>query len=84
MGIAGGSVREACTETGIFVPTPYAVTEAASVRRRALIIGDGGVRIPADCCKLLALGADAVMVGSALAGTEKAPGQVYQTRTCSL
>ena len=76
VGIAGGSVCETRTETGVFVPTPYAVAEAASMRKRAMIIGDGGVRMPADMCKLLALGADAVMVGSALAGTEEAPGRV--------
>jgi IMP dehydrogenase/GMP reductase len=76
VGIAGGSVCETRTETGVFVPTPYAVAEAASVRDRALIIGDGGVRMPADMCKLLALGADLVMVGSALAGTAEAPGRV--------
>ncbi len=75
VGIAGGSVCETRTETGVFVPTPYAVAESAAVRRRALIIGDGGVRRPADMCKLLALGADLVMVGSALAGTDEAPGQ---------
>ena len=46
------------------------------MRRRALIIGDSGVRTPADMCKLLALGADLVMVGSALAGTREAPGRV--------
>src|SRR6266516_1905851 len=76
VGIAGGSVCETRTETGVFVPTPYAVAEAVSVRKRALIIGDGGVRTPADFCKLLALGADAVMVGSAIAGTKEAPGQI--------
>jgi IMP dehydrogenase len=76
VGIAGGSVCETRTETGVFVPTPYAVAEAAEVRTRALIIGDGGVRKPADMCKLLALGADVVMVGSALAGTDEAPGRV--------
>jgi IMP dehydrogenase len=76
VGIAGGSVCETRTETGVYVPTPYAVAEAASVRRRALVIGDSGVRSPADACKLLALGADAVMVGSALAGTREAPGRV--------
>jgi IMP dehydrogenase len=76
VGIAGGSVCETRTETAVFVPTPYAVAEAASVRRRALIIGDGGVRTPADFCKLLALGADTVMVGSVLAGTKEAPGSV--------
>jgi IMP dehydrogenase/GMP reductase len=76
VGIAGGSVCETRTETGVFVPTPYAVAEAASVRRHALIIGDGGIRTPADFCKLLALGADVVMVGSAIAGTKEAPGQI--------
>jgi IMP dehydrogenase len=76
VGIAGGSVCETRTETGVFVPTPYAVAEAASVRQSALIVGDSGVRSPADACKLLALGADAVMVGSVLAGTREAPGRV--------
>jgi IMP dehydrogenase len=76
VGIAGGAVCETRTETGVFVPTPYAVAEAVAVRRRALVIGDSGVRNPADLCKLLALGADCVMVGSALAGTREAPGRV--------
>ncbi|MFN2581325.1 MAG: guanosine monophosphate reductase [Candidatus Dormibacteria bacterium] len=76
VGIAGGSVCETRTETGVFAPTPYAVAEAASVRRRALLIGDSGIRQPADMCKLLALGADCVMVGSVLAGTYEAPGRV--------
>jgi IMP dehydrogenase/GMP reductase len=76
VGIAGGSVCETRTETAVFVPTPYAVAEAARVRRSALIIGDSGVRNPSDLCKLLALGADIVMVGSALAGTGEAPGRV--------
>ncbi|HEX4212794.1 MAG TPA: guanosine monophosphate reductase [Candidatus Dormibacteraeota bacterium] len=76
VGIAGGSVCETRTETGVYVPTPYAVYEAAQVRRSALIIGDGGVRTPADLCKLLAIGADAVMVGSVLAGTDEAPGRL--------
>jgi IMP dehydrogenase len=76
VGIAGGSVCETRTETGVFIPTPYAVAEAARVRRSALIIGDSGVRTPSDMCKLLALGADCVMVGSALAGTREAPGRV--------
>jgi IMP dehydrogenase len=76
VGIAGGSVCETRTETGVYAPTPYSVHECVQVRRRALIIGDGGTRSPADMCKLLALGADCVMVGSALAGTYEAPGRV--------
>ena len=55
VGIAGGSVCETRNETGVYVPTPYAVAEAASVRERALVIGDGGVRMPSDLSKLLAL-----------------------------
>jgi IMP dehydrogenase/GMP reductase len=76
VGIAGGSVCETKTETGVFVPTPYAVWECAQAKRHALVIGDSGVRSPSDFCKLLALGADAVMLGSALAGTREAPGRV--------
>ena len=75
VGIAGGSVCETRNETGVFVPTPFAVTEAVAARRRALIVADGGVRMPADLCKLLALGADVVMLGSALAGTREALGR---------
>jgi IMP dehydrogenase len=76
VGIAGGSVCETRTETGVHAPTPYSVYECAQVRGHALIIADGGIRSPADMCKLLALGADCVMVGSALAGTYEAPGRV--------
>ncbi len=76
VGIAGGSVCETRTETGVYAPTPYSVYECVQVRRDALIIGDGGIRSPADMCKLLTLGADCVMVGSALAGTYEAPGRV--------
>lgn len=76
VGIAGGAVCETRTETAVFVPTPYAVWECAQVRQHALVIGDSGVRTPSDFCKLLALGADVVMLGSALAGTKEAPGRV--------
>jgi IMP dehydrogenase len=75
VGIAGGGLCQTRTETGVYVPTPHAVLEALSVRRRALVIGDGGVRTPADLCLLLALGADAVMLGSALSGTTEATGR---------
>ncbi|HEY7202285.1 MAG TPA: guanosine monophosphate reductase [Candidatus Dormibacteraeota bacterium] len=75
VGIAGGGLCETRTETGIYMPTPQAVLEAVGVRRRALVIGDGGVRSPGDLCKLVALGADAVMLGSALSGTREATGR---------
>jgi IMP dehydrogenase/GMP reductase len=80
VGIGGGALCETRTETGIYAPTPQAVLEAVGVRRRALIIGDGGARNPGDLCKLLALGADAVMLGSALAGTSEAAGRELTMR----
>jgi len=80
VGIGGGALCETRTETGIYAPTPQAVLEASGVRRRALIIGDGGVRSPGDLCKLLALGADAVMLGSALTGTREAAGREVTMR----
>lgn len=80
VGIGGGALCETRTETGIYVPTPQAVLEAAGVRRRALIVGDGGVRSPGDLCKLLALGADVVMLGSALTGTREAAGREFVMR----
>ncbi|HYW23831.1 MAG TPA: guanosine monophosphate reductase [Terriglobales bacterium] len=80
VGIGGGALCETRTETGIYAPTPQAVLEAAGERRRALIIGDGGVRNPGDLCKLLALGADVVMLGSALAGTREAAGREVMMR----
>jgi IMP dehydrogenase/GMP reductase len=80
VGIGGGALCETRTETGIYAPTPQSVLEAVGVRRRALIIGDGGVRSPGDLCKLLALGADAVMLGSALAGTSEAAGRELTMR----
>jgi IMP dehydrogenase len=75
VGIGGGALCETRTETGIYAPTPQVVVDASGIRRRALIIGDGGVRNPGDLCKLLALGADVVMLGSALTGTREAAGR---------
>ena len=59
-----------------------AVAEALK-NRNVPLISDGGVRYSGDFAKALAAGADAVMVGSMLAGTEEAPGEVelYQGRS---
>jgi IMP dehydrogenase/GMP reductase len=94
VGIAGGSVCETRTETGVYSPMAWTVLECAQrghtmlfnpnkdkkEPNHALLIADGGIRSPADMCKALALGADLVMVGNAFAGTDEAPGQVLKGR----
>ena len=70
---------------GVGVPQISAVMEIAeALRSRNLpLIADGGVRYSGDFAKALAAGAYSVMVGSMLAGTEEAPGDVelYQGRS---
>jgi IMP dehydrogenase len=64
---------------GVGVPQFSAVLETAAVCRAAGVpaIADGGIRASGDVVKALAAGADCVMVGSMLAGTEEAPGEVF-------
>lgn len=79
VGIAGGSVCETKTETGIFTPTLEAVYECQYAGRKAQIIADGGIRIPGDMNKCLSAGARAVMVGSVLVATKESPAKVIKT-----
>ena len=82
VGIAGGSVCETRNETGVYYPMASCVMEIVAsktmVDNPPLIIADGGIRKPADMCKALALGADAVMCGSIFAGTSESPGEVIK------
>ena len=73
IGIGPGAACETRVKTGVGVPQLYAVWECA---QEHAVIADGGCRTPGDVCKALAAGAQAVMMGSMLAGTRESPGQV--------
>lgn len=79
VGIGPGSICTTRIVAGVGVPQFSAVLETASACRAAGVpaIADGGIRASGDMVKALAAGADAVMVGSILAGTDEAPGEVF-------
>ncbi len=86
VGIGPGSICTTRVISGVGVPqfsAICAVVEGVAKRRkRPKVIADGGIRFSGDAAKALAAGADAVMVGSMLAGTTEAPGEIelYQGR----
>lgn len=84
VGIGPGSICTTRVVAGIGVPQVTAIYDCASVARKhgVPIIADGGIKYSGDIVKALAAGADTVMIGSLLAGTEESPGEVelYQGR----
>ena len=85
VGIGPGSICTTRIVTGVGVPQISAISSVAKELEGSGIpfIADGGIRFSGDMCKALAAGAYSVMVGSMLAGTEEAPGEVelYQGRS---
>jgi IMP dehydrogenase len=85
VGIGPGSICTTRVVSGIGVPQITAITECAKYARKkgVPIIADGGVKFSGDVVKAIACGADTVMMGSLLAGTDEAPGKLvlYQGRT---
>lgn len=85
IGIGPGSICTTRIVAGVGVPQLTAIMEASEVCHANGVpaIADGGIKFSGDLAKAIAAGADAVMVGSLLAGTEEAPGEVflYQGRT---
>ncbi len=76
VGIGGGSICSTRIQTGHGVPTFQSVYDCArESEASAAIIADGGIRTSGDIVKALAAGADFVMLGSMLAGTDESPGQ---------
>lgn len=85
VGIGPGSICTTRVVTGTGVPQITAISNVVSVLgdKDIPIIADGGIRFSGDVAKAIAAGAHSVMMGSMLAGTEEAPGEVelYQGRT---
>lgn len=76
VGIGPGSVCTTRMKTGFGVPQLTAIMECSKVDRP--VIADGGIRYPADAVKALAAGADLIMIGGLLSGTDEAPGEVIE------
>ena len=85
VGIGPGSICTTRIVSGVGVPQLTAVQSVVAVCKKANIpvIADGGIKFSGDIAKAIAAGADCVMVGSVLAGTDEAPGEVilYQGRS---
>ena len=79
VGIGPGSICTTRIVAGVGVPQFTAILEAAEAGRKAGIpvIADGGIKYSGDLAKAIAAGADCVMIGSLLAGTDESPGEVF-------
>lgn len=84
VGVGPGSICTTRIVAGIGLPQLTAVYESAKALKGSpvKVIADGGIRFSGDIVKALAAGADTVMIGSLLAGTEEAPGEmiIYEGR----
>lgn len=82
VGVGPGSLCSTRIQTGCGVPQLTAIINCVEEAHRLgkTAIADGGIRYAGDIVKALAVGADAVMIGSLFAGTEEAPGQVFEER----
>ncbi len=85
VGIGPGSICTTRVISGAGVPQITAIHECAKPAQEAGVplIADGGIKYSGDVTKAVAAGADCVMIGSLLAGTEESPGEtvLYQGRT---
>jgi IMP dehydrogenase len=85
VGIGPGSICTTRIVAGVGVPQLTAILDSVEAARKqdVPVIADGGIKFSGDMVKALAAGAECVMVGALLAGTDEAPGEtyLYQGRT---
>jgi IMP dehydrogenase len=85
VGIGPGSICTTRIVSGAGVPQLTAISECSRAAKDANIplVADGGIKFSGDVTKAIAAGADCVMIGSLLAGTDESPGEtiLYQGRT---
>jgi IMP dehydrogenase len=81
VGIGGGSMCTTRVVSGHGIPTLSSIINVREAKDKfnlnAAIVADGGIRNTGDMVKAFAAGADAVMLGSMLAGTDESPGSLY-------
>lgn len=79
VGIGPGSICTTRIIAGVGVPQLSAIMDVCKVARKANIpvIADGGIKYSGDMAKALAAGAESCMIGSLLAGSDEAPGEVF-------
>lgn len=83
VGMGCGSICTTRVISGVGVPQATALMNCVSKKYKVSIVADGGIRFSGDIVKALALGAQAVMVGNLLAGSDESPGEthLYRGRT---
>jgi IMP dehydrogenase len=79
VGIGPGSICTTRIVAGVGVPQLTAILESAAAAREknVPVIADGGIKFSGDLAKAIAAGAESVMIGSLLAGTDESPGEVF-------
>ena len=77
VGIGPGSICTTRIVAGVGVPQLTAIMDSASAAGNVPVIADGGIKFSGDLAKAIAGGAQCVMIGSLLAGTDESPGEVY-------
>jgi len=79
VGIGPGSICTTRMVAGVGVPQLTAILEVSEIAKKSNIplIADGGIKYSGDIAKAIAAGADTIMIGSLLAGTDESPGEVY-------